>query len=383
MSNGTTGTTPTDTATAAINIAHNPAASTAALFDLQPGIGAPFEPTLSTAPNDFTIALTFTNTGISASQSLAIDGQGNVWATDAGNDVVKLNSLGAPLSPASGYTNSSLNSPYAIAIDASGNAWVTNSALVNTSLVRLSSSGTFMTSAAAGTSDAFHSLALDPLGNVWLPASTSKFLYKFDSSGNYLGNYPTPYNMDGIAIDHSGNIWTSNDGQSSLSEFNSSGVVVAGSPFASGILTPGPVAIDASSDIWALNLNANLGVLTSLGGPVSGAPYNTSSSSNASNFALDGLGNAWIVTRTSAPGNPPNPFSYQITGVSNSGNLLSGSSGYALDNNVQQVNAIALDGSGNIWLDTSGSLTELVGAAAPVVTPAVIAAVNNTFATRP
>ncbi len=103
-----------------------------------------------------------------------------------------------------------------------------------------------------------------------------------------------------------------------------------------------------------------------MGSPVAGAPYNTSSSNNASNFALDGLGNAWIVTRSSS-GNPQNPFSFQIVGISNSGNTLSGTSGYALDNNVQQVNAIALDGSGNIWLDTSSSLTELVGAAAPVV----------------
>src|SRR5712671_90671 len=57
-------------------------------------------------------------------------------------------------------------------------------------------------------------------------------------------------------------------------------------------------------------------------------------------------------------------------------NIFSGPSGYALDNTVQQVNAIALDGSGNIWLGTSGNLTELVGAAARVVTPAVTAAVN-------
>ena len=383
MSNGTTGTMPTDTATAAINIAHNPAAGTAALFALQPGIGAPFVPTLSAVPNDFTVALTFTNTGLSASQSLAIDGQGNVWATDAGNDIVKLNSLGVPLSPATGYTNSSLNGPSGIAIDASGNAWIANSGLVSTSLVQLSSSGTFMTSAASGASDAFHALALDPFGNVWLPAPTSKFLYKFDSSGTYLGSFPTPYNMDGIAIDHSGNIWTSNDGQNSLSEFNSSGTVVAGGPFATGILNPGPVAFDATGDVWTLNGNANLGVLTSFGSLVSGAPYNTGSSSNASNFALDGLGNAWIVTRTPAPGSSPYPFSYQIAAVSNSGNLLSGPSGYALDNTVQQVTAIAVDGSGNVWLDTSGSLTELIGAAAPVVTPAITSVVNNSFATRP
>jgi hypothetical protein len=106
-----------------------------------------------------------------------------------------------------------------------------------------------------------------------------------------------------------------NDGQNSLSEFNSSGTVVAGSPFVSGIVNPGPVAIDATGNIWALNSNANLDVLTSLGSPVAGAPYNTNSSCNSSNFALYGLGNAWIVTRTPS-GNPQNPFSFQIVGFS-------------------------------------------------------------------
>jgi streptogramin lyase len=259
---------------------------------------------------------------------------------------------------------------------------MTNSGFLNTSLVQLSSSGAFMTSAATGSAGAFYSLSLDPSGNIWLPAPTTKFLYTFDSGGNSLGSYPTPYNMDGIAVDHSGNIWASNDIQSSLSEFNSNGTVVAGSPFSLGIPDPGVVAIDASGDIWVLNGNANLGVLTSSGCPVSGSPYNTSSLINVSNFALDGLGNAWIIARTSS-GNMKNPFSYQVLGISNSGNSLSGTSGYALSDNVQQVNAIALDGSGNIWLDTSSNLTELVGASAPVATPAVSAAANNTMATRP
>lgn len=382
MSSGTAGTTPTDTASAAINLAHNPAAAPATLFALQPGLGAPFQPTLIAAPNDFTIALTFTNTGISASQSLAVDGQGNIWATDAGNDVVKLNSLGAPLSPAAGYTNASLNSPSGIAIDPLGNAWVTNGGFVPTSLVQLSSSGALMNTAAAGTSGAFYSLALDPSGNIWLPAPTTKFLYKFDGNGNSLGNFATPFNMDGIAIDHSGNIWTSNDAQDSLTEFNNAGAVVAGSPFSSGILDPGPLAVDATGDIWTLNGNANVAVLDNAGSPLSGSPYNTGSSGNASTFALDGLGNDWVVART-LTGAIPNPLSYQILGLSSSGNILSGPSGYALSSNVSQVNAIALDGSGNIWLDTSSNLTELVGASTPVVTPAVTAVANNTLATRP
>jgi hypothetical protein len=259
---------------------------------LQPSTGAPFEPTLSAAPNHFTIALTFTNTGISASQSLAIDGQGKVWATDAGDDIVKLKSLGAPLSHASSYTNSNLN-------------------------------------------------------GLW------------ETSGS-----PLPPVSFSISL-------------------NSSGTAVAGSPFAAGILNPGPVAVGASGDIWALSPNnANRGVVTGVGSPVAGTPYNTSSSTNASNFAFDGIGNAWIVTRTSSS-DPLNPFFYQIAGISNSGNVLSGSSGYALDNNVQHVKAIAVDGSGNIWLDTSASLTELIGVAAPVITPVVTAAVTNTLLQGP
>ena len=56
-SSGATGTIPTDTAAAAINIARNPRANIAALYGLQPRIARPFEPALESAPPDFTISL--------------------------------------------------------------------------------------------------------------------------------------------------------------------------------------------------------------------------------------------------------------------------------------------------------------------------------------
>jgi hypothetical protein len=52
---GSSGTIPGDTATAAINIAHNPRVNTAVLYRLQPGLDAPFQPSLQSAPEDFTI----------------------------------------------------------------------------------------------------------------------------------------------------------------------------------------------------------------------------------------------------------------------------------------------------------------------------------------
>jgi hypothetical protein len=56
-SNGTSGTTPDDTATAAINIARHPHANIAALFGLQPRLAAPFLPALASAPEDFELSI--------------------------------------------------------------------------------------------------------------------------------------------------------------------------------------------------------------------------------------------------------------------------------------------------------------------------------------
>jgi hypothetical protein len=90
-------------------------------------------------------------------------------------------------------------------------------------------------------------------------------------------------------------------------------------------------------------------------------------------LAVDGLGSVWAV----------NASTDSLSRLSDSGTLLSGSTGYTpgLDN----PNSLAFDGSGNVWITdfNDNRLIEVVGAAAPVVTPLVTAAKNNTIALRP
>ena len=74
-------TQPTDTVTAALNIAQNPGTGIAALYALG-ATTPPFAPALSAQPNDFTIALTFTGGGLNTPDSIAIDASGNVWAAN-------------------------------------------------------------------------------------------------------------------------------------------------------------------------------------------------------------------------------------------------------------------------------------------------------------
>jgi hypothetical protein len=130
-SDGTgSGRQPADTASAAINIAHRPAANVAALFALA-GNGQTFAPGLTAAPNDLSMAISFTGGGITLASQPAVDASGNIWIADSagtsGNGaLVELSNLGAPLSPAGGFVNASLSTPDGLALDSHGNVWVAN-----------------------------------------------------------------------------------------------------------------------------------------------------------------------------------------------------------------------------------------------------------------
>jgi hypothetical protein len=198
------GSTPTDTITAALNIARNPSRNVTAIINN--GVAAaPFNPTIQSA-NDLTLAVTYTGSGLNSPVAAAVDRSGNIWvANAAGNSVTEITHTGTVLSGASGYQPTGLSTPSAIAFDGSGHAWVANAG-TNT-LSELSASGV----------------------NV----GSSPF------TGGGLSS-PT-----GIAFDAFGNSWISNSGNNSVSEFSSTGSPLSGSGFTvSGVSAPVGVAIN-------------------------------------------------------------------------------------------------------------------------------------------
>ena len=185
---------PTDTITAAMNIAQSPGRNVAGLNQLRSST-PPFEPTLSinSPPSAWTLAITYVGGGLSTPSSIAADATGAVWVSNKGNSsVTKLNSAGAAVSGAGGFTAGGFSSPSAIAIDGSGNAWVANSG--NNTVTELNSTGSS--------------------GTVY--------------SGNGL-SAPA-----GIAIDGSGNVWVANAGSNSVSGFTNGGAALSGSPYSGG-----------------------------------------------------------------------------------------------------------------------------------------------------
>ena len=391
-SSGSTGTAATDTATAAINIAHNPGSNVAALFALTTP-NAAFSPALATAPNDFTIGINFSGAGASGSgldgaYAIAMDAQGDAWFADVNNNsIAKLSANGDPQSPPTGFAGGGL--PAGIAIDLLGNAWVANAA--TNSLTEYSANGTPISPAGGfigGGLSTPQAIAIDGSGNEWIPNYRNSSLSKFNSSGTAIspaigftgGGISNP---SGLGIDGSGNIWVANTTPlpGSISVFTNSGVPITtvNGYTGGGINNPFGVAVDATGNAWIPNFSGNsLSELTSTGTPISPATGFVGGGLNQPYaLVIDGGDTIWVVNNGNS----------SVSRFSNSGVPISPATGYTAGT-LLSPDAISIDGGGNVWVANTGSsssaaVTELIGAAFPSARPLALDLKNGTLGTRP
>ena len=389
--------TPSNTIDALLSIARYPANNVGGIFGHLPGT-PPFTPVI-TQPPDWTLAINYTGGNLSNPHAIAADGSGNIWVANTGNsNIVEYSPLGE-LMPASGFSTG-INFPWGLAIDGSGNAWVANTGSNN--IVGISGSGGSITGSpytlGGLNSDGF--IAIDNTGDLWASNQSggpdfSGSVSEFTSGGTALS--PDPDGFDGggiqdgepywlaIAADGSGNAWVANyfDG---VTKLLANGTAAGGSPYlVAGLASANPegIAIGASGTVWVANGNASLSELNSTGGAISGGSGYTGGGLNSPfGIAIDGLGNAWAanlggnsISEFDSSGNPlsPDPAGY------GSGSAASGGAG------MNGPFGLTIDGSGNVWVTNYFDVfvTEVVGIAAPTVTPLATAAANNSFGTLP
>ena len=366
------GTQPTDTATAALNIAHNPGANISNLIGLQTP-SSPFQPMLSATPtpNDFTIAVTYTGGGMNDPLGLAIDSSGDVWTTNTNggaNSLSEFSPLGVAISTSAGFTGGGLNGPYGIAIDSTGKVWVVNSS--NNTLSEFNPSGTpaSATAFSGGGLASPTNICIDAGGDLWINNGFANNVSEFSSSGTAATNSPfSGGGIDGgidIACDAAGHVWISNF-YAVLGELTTSGAVVTSGGYTGGGLNEAyGVAIDGSGNVWTANAgNTSISKFNSSGVAQSGSGGYTGGGLNSPQYiAVDRAGNAWVA----------NEGSHSISEFNSGGTAVSGSGGYQLPTTAVS-RELAIDGSGNIWVTSYDVdiLTEFIGLASPVVTPTV------------
>lgn len=375
---GATGTAPTDTATAAIYIAQNPGTNVSSLFALQTGLASPFSPALTTAPKDFLLPVVYTSANYASGGGFAIDASGNIWSSNYGaSKLNEFNPLGAPLS-GTGFTGGGLNYPYGIAIDLNGNVWLANEN--NNYVSKFSSSGTPVSSTGytgAGIR-ASQAIAVDTSNNIWVCGPAQPGISKLSNAGVAISG-SSGYTAGGVsyaeavAVDATGDVWSANT-TGSLSKLLPNGSALSGSSgYTDSLSTPYALAVDAGGDVWTVDIDKNQAVEFNSGGsPVTAVAAPALAQPAA--LAIDGAGRIWIA----------NINGNATTVLDHTGAVLSGSSGWA-SGYLHNAAGVAVDPSGNVWFgsQTTSSVTELVGAAAPVPTPLVAALAVNKLGTRP
>jgi streptogramin lyase len=361
----TGGTAPSDTVGVALNIATHPGSNVSALFNFA-AAQPPFGPALTTSPNDWTVAIKYTDPSITSPYGLAIDASGNVWVTnETGASVTKLSGIGAVLS-GSGYTGGGLLGPKGIAIDRTGNVWIANTG--GNSVVELGPTGSVLSGSGftSGGIDAPVAIAVDSKANVYVANFSSNSVTVLTSTGSPFAASPLTdsgaiASPNGIAVDKSGYVWVSNSGANNLIFIQpSSGNFYYSLYTDNAIQGSSGIAVDTNSNKWvaATGINA-ISLFSGFAGANALSPIRAAGLSLPTGVATDGSNNIWITN-----GSPTGSLSE----LSSTGTLLSPTTGLG---SLNTPVSIGVDPSGSIWTANLGdnSVTEFVGVATPATTP--------------
>jgi len=295
-------------------------------------------------------------------EGLAVDGQGDLYVADSGNNIIRkvtrdkvvtimAGSAGQPGSADGTNNTAQFNNPIGLAVDRAGNVYVADS---GNDTIRIVTAGGVVTTLAGSAGQS---------GSADGTNSAARF------------NHPS-----GLAVDSAGNVYLADTGNSTIRKVTSGAVVttLAGSPGLTGsadditgtarYFLPNGVAVDGAGTVYVADTgNSTIRRVTSDGGvsTLAGSPgltgitdgtNNTALFNYPSGVAVDNAGNLYVADTynctirkvtgtgvvTTLAGNPGLPGS------------ADGPNGTALFN---YPGGVAVDSAGNVYVADSGNNT--------------------------
>ena len=372
----TTGTAPTDTLAAALNLVRSPGQNVATLY-AQSALSSAFTPALTAAPTDWILSLSYTGGGMDGPTAVAVDATGDLWVTSFFGVASQFSPAGVPTF-ASGISGSGLGSSYGLALDSNNNAWIPNreGGSANNGIgtvTELSGTGQPLsgtTGYAAGGLNYPIALAISPTGSTWVVDYGNSHLTVLSSSGQPLSG-ASGYASDlfafpvAIAMGAAGDAWVANQGGTTVTHVSADGQTFTNSDCCNGA---SGLAIDAAGTVWAANYYGDSVSRVSSTGSVLASNLTGGGIDHPQAVAIDGSGTVWIANYR---GNTLSELAGST--AASPGQALSPATGWLADANLSEPSGLAIDASGNLWISNFGSntLTEVVGAATPVKTPLI------------
>ncbi len=412
----------TDTLQALYYIFTNPSNSNITnltnLFGLQPAVGAPYVPTLATAPTDWTLGVSYASAGassncttgnfISSPTDINIDGQDNVWFGNAqtGGNLSAISAAGAPIfcvnfDPGASATGGTLD-----AYNPSGTVYTPNVWFAGPStMYRYNPNSQTTLAFPVGVTPL--AITADGAGNVYFTAVSggTGSLYQIPGAAsaaapvaaveisNTVGPNPVRLMADNQSATPKtapGNIWVSS-GSNFISQVSPTASTGAGilngfltTPYTAPIGNSYGLTLDAASNVFASAIDTNaifqLARSGSTWSPAGGNwPFTAASAgiSGPKGIAVDGRANTWI----------PNSGASSLSEISFFGpNALSPATGFQKDPTFLNGNtALAVDQAGNVWVAGTGNnfITEIVGGAVPLYAPYAVGIAVGRFQAIP
>ncbi len=359
-----------------------------AIYGIAPGTGAPYQPTLSTAPTDWTIGVTYSST------SNCTNGDGF------------------------------FDRPYDLKLDARGNVWIDNGPNTNGNLARMQFDGMPLTCTAVAAES--RGSTIDDQGNIWVGSFSTNNIYRYNPNTGVTLTFTTLAPVVAITADGSDNVFFSTYAGTALYEIVSGAtttIPIPPVPISSTMgNAPAQIMVDASGTIWGSTGTTAVTATAATAGVYATTPYTVSGNSYGISIVPGNAGNIFISSQNTnsidllgSTGNGASNFpayggglnnptaisadgarnvwaANNVTGVStvseftNGGVPLSPASGFAKAGPyLVNGRSIIVDQGGNVWISRDGSnlITEIIGAGVPIYQPASIGIHQGRFQTLP
>jgi sugar lactone lactonase YvrE len=222
--------------------------------------------------------------GLSYPYGIAVDGEGNAYLADGGNNrVVKV--------PANGGAQASIGtglvSPMAVAVDGAGNLYIAD--IDNNRVVEVSAdSGTQTAFASALSSPS--GVAVDGVGNVYIAEYANGKVVEMPAGGGAPTTVASDlYHPYGLAVDGSGNVYIADYDNNRVVKVSAGGKETT---IGSGFHGPLSVAVDGSNNVYVTDNGNSRVVEVSADGSTQTTIENRY---GVTGIAVDGAGNLYVT----------------------------------------------------------------------------------------
>ncbi|MEI6077517.1 MAG: BACON domain-containing carbohydrate-binding protein, partial [Verrucomicrobiota bacterium] len=204
----------------------------------------------TTASNTVT---TLVSSGLSSPSGVAVDGAGNAYIADTGNNAIKIWS--AANSNINTLVSSGLTSPTGVAVDGAGNVYIADNG--NSAIKKWTATNSIVTTLLSSGLSSPSGVAVDGAGNVYIVDFGNNAIKKWTSANSNVTTLVSSglSSPTGVAVDGAGNVYIADNGNSAIKKWIAASNTVI--TLVSGLNLPCSVAVDGAGNVYFADKNNN------------------------------------------------------------------------------------------------------------------------------